>query len=200
MVFFVHDPEKMWEPSVLASRLCAHTPIAALLVSSFNRLPFRQHVWVHFFCAIMSWMWIFNLCEGCERNPDIDSGVNSIGWLTEGAIIRISTFGFPTDRPALLPGQYSCWLVGLFYHIWLGFFLPTAVVYMSELLSRVEYIKRANSISSSEMLDQLNTLKISKLIFAGLVTVVGTQFIWVLLKTIDNSYLLCPDEQLGRRV
>ncbi|GMH40550.1 hypothetical protein BSKO_08454 [Bryopsis sp. KO-2023] len=157
VTFFVHDPVQLWVPKLLVMRLFSHTPVCSLFFTALHRLPFRRHFWVHLVGALLSTVWVMNLCDACNASPEVDHAVNRLGWVTEGILVRATALGFPVKRDPLQPGQYSCWLVGLFYHFWLGFFVPSVAVYISELVSRLMFCSNLGQLGG---VDELKNLKV----------------------------------------
>ncbi|GMH32712.1 hypothetical protein BSKO_00546 [Bryopsis sp. KO-2023] len=188
LTFFVHDPGELWKPALLASRIFSQTPVTALFSTSLLVLPFKRHFWVQLVGASISWVWVENLCQACEASAEVDWAVNRIGWITEEVITRMAMFGFPVNRPELQRGQFPCWLVGLFYHFWLGFVIPCIACYVLELLARIASLR---SRMGGDAERDLTILKVGRLLFVGLVSIVGTQVLWVVMKSLVGPSLVC---------
>ncbi|GMH39701.1 hypothetical protein BSKO_07599 [Bryopsis sp. KO-2023] len=166
-------------PGIFA-RIFSKSSINCLLFLALgHRLTFRHHVVAHGAATLVGWFWVFHLCEACDVDPAIEESINRLGWVTDGVIQRISVLGAPIKRPDLERGAYSCWLVGLFYHLFLGAIIPSALVYVSEAISRQSFV--AGRVDQ-RMARECKILKNGRLVLVVLATVVGSESLWFFMR------------------
>ncbi|GMH43345.1 hypothetical protein BSKO_11267 [Bryopsis sp. KO-2023] len=189
VVLLSQDPLSSWDSGRIWSSIVSNTPISALFFATFFfRLPFKQHAVLQGIGALLSWMWVFNFDHACDANPEIADSTNRIGWLTEGAILTTAVFGIPVKRPTLQPNDFPCWLVGLFFHFWLGWFVPCVCAYYWESNSKTTFVKERPK--GMPVVD-FRTFKNGRGILMAFVSVVGTQAMWFTLKGLVNADLNC---------
>lgn len=180
LVAVFEDTLHVWRKHSVGLDIVSKTPIPGMMLMGIAlRIPFRRHMLIQGIIASLNWLWVFQFCEACHLDKEIEKSANMIGWATEGAMQRIATLGFPVTRPELKEGQYSCLLIGFFYHWWVGFVIPSAVAYTFECLSRSRYLE---PLLKNEDVEKLKVATWSRLILIGLVFVVGSQTMWFAMK------------------
>ncbi|GMH38816.1 hypothetical protein BSKO_06714 [Bryopsis sp. KO-2023] len=167
------------------------TTIAPLVFTSLGlRLPFNMHVWVQGLATLVSLPWVVPFHGDCTVNPILANSVNEVGYGIEDVLVRISVLGYPLNRPGPLPGDYPCWLVGAFVHVFVGFVVPTFILYLLELRSRYRFLK-------STLQDGCEDAKeLKKFCWCGVagfsfLATVGTQMFWFTVKEIGKKSSWC---------
>ncbi|GMH45178.1 hypothetical protein BSKO_13135 [Bryopsis sp. KO-2023] len=179
------DTLMIWGTGNMLARMLTRTPISSLMSFSIGfRLPFRHHIVVQGIAAAISWLWVVKFCEACELDGEVDASVNRIGWATEGLMQRIAALGYPIEQAPLQDGEYSCWLVGFFYHFWVAYFVPSIVVYGMECSSRSAFL--------IPMLRETDSRRFSlatrgRLTLLGLILVAGTQVLWFISNSLFGN-------------
>ncbi|GMH46005.1 hypothetical protein BSKO_13969 [Bryopsis sp. KO-2023] len=193
LVVMLEDTLDVWDANSMGVGIVSKSPIAGMLLMGMAlRVPFKRHVLIQGVLTCLSCLWVTKFCEACRFDDEIDAAVNRIGWSTDGFMQRLSTLGVVlSKRPDPSAGQYPCWLVGVFYHWWLGFFLPSVVVYVSECLSRWSFLK--------PMLEERDAARVkialhSRLILTGATALIGSQVLWFVLKAMFASRVICEGD------
>ncbi|GMH43117.1 hypothetical protein BSKO_11039 [Bryopsis sp. KO-2023] len=186
VIMHIEDPLDMWGAPTggvltVFLRIATKTSITPLWSSALGlQIPFKKHVWIHTFSTLLSALWIPNLCSACDLSDEFTRSTNELGWWTEWAIQKAVVLGFPVKKELPKEGEFPCLLVGLFYHVWLGFVLPTMGVYMVEIISRSKFLMHSLGGASSDC----RVFRIGGLMVGGLYFLVGSQLLWFLLKGI----------------
>ncbi|GMH42882.1 hypothetical protein BSKO_10801 [Bryopsis sp. KO-2023] len=186
--------ETLWiqpAPLQMLSNIATKSCIVPLITTTFGmRLPFSHHLTIQLISNLLSCFWVKGLDDVCMSDLDVAEGVNTLGYFTERLVV------FPLGGPPLKSGQFSCRLVGLFYHSWLGFFVPTMLLYCIECWGRSSYLEHVSS-SANQM---LQVFRKASLLLAGLVFVVGTQLLWLglkiwfdTIKSLNNDHGVCTE-------
>lgn len=174
VILSYEDPSQMFASQNLALMIFSQTPVAPLAMSAFVlRRPFGQLIVFQGLCTFVTLPWILSLQAACKSDASITAAVHKLGGLLEQLLFPlISASG---DDKNL---DYIWWQVGVFFHILYGFVLPISVLYMSEVWTRVLFVKRKKQNTRSP---QFSNVFLESLGGVGFMTIVLLQVVWAIL-------------------
>lgn len=150
--------------------LCKST-IPMMVLAVGPPLPFKHHVVVQAVCTLLGMAWVGNLCSGDRQNDELRTAIHVFGWRTEGILRKLSFGGFLSDSTCPSPGEYPCWLWGVFSTVLIVFILPSYLLYLLEYRFRVQFLQR-------RMQEEPTVFLVGRVVMISLFVVVLSQLVW----------------------
>ncbi|GMH34549.1 hypothetical protein BSKO_02383 [Bryopsis sp. KO-2023] len=140
------------------------------------RIPFRRDFLVQSICMVIAAWWIPGFCAQCSANPSVQAMVDGIGSAMHEIMATLTILGLPIPRLTVEGDSSMCLIVGLFFHLWVGLFIPTLILYWFECTARSAYL--FSTSPSEETGSRIRSYKSDGLILLALLCCYGTQGLW----------------------
>lgn len=185
MIVYVQDPLQVWIPSSLPHMLMQavmRADLVSLVMATLGvRLPLSWYIYVQAVSSLHVLAWVRKLCIACKVDYAVREHIHFLGWRTEVIMARASLLGFPVNWEPHANGQYPCWLVGIFYGLFLEYFVPIYAVYILECSYRVSFLKAQ---ASREESSEYSRFKFGQIFLATMYLTVCSQLLWFTMRII----------------
>lgn len=135
-------------PLAVISRLLTGTTVGTMIFMSLGlQLQFQEHIILQCLaCAISLWA-TPDLCMLWCRDEKIRNTFRSLREAMDLFLVKLAHFGVPgnfqnSNRHMDVELRHSCWIISVFFNVFLGLWFTSTCIYHIERSSRVSFLQR----------------------------------------------------------